>query len=78
MTRRISAALFILAAILSSAAIVSFIAMSLDNACWNRDDYEPEPAASAWMNILGVILFVVAASCSMGLRNESSRSTNRW
>jgi len=69
-TRGFSAALFILSAVTCSAAIVAFIGLSIDNTCWNREDYDPEPAASAWMDIAGAVLFVVAASCSMGFPKD--------
>merc|ERR550525_1279326 len=47
MVRKISAALFILAAVVTSAAFVSFLGISLHGTCWDGDDNAPQPGASA-------------------------------
>eukprot|EP00483_Globobulimina_turgida_P007390 UN07404 len=72
-TRQATCGFFIFAAISAATAFAGFLVMSKGHLCWDVDNTEVEMAASCWLDIAGLALFVVASIVTMGAKRNDDR-----
>eukprot|EP00486_Rosalina_sp_Unknown_P004232 CAMPEP_0201571758 /NCGR_PEP_ID=MMETSP0190_2-20130828/14705_1 /ASSEMBLY_ACC=CAM_ASM_000263 /TAXON_ID=37353 /ORGANISM="Rosalina sp." /LENGTH=156 /DNA_ID=CAMNT_0047996771 /DNA_START=177 /DNA_END=647 /DNA_ORIENTATION=- len=72
-TRKATCGFFISAGVSAAAAFAGFLIMSKDLPCWDVDNTDVDMAASCWLDIAALALFVLASIITMGAKRNNDR-----
>eukprot|EP01084_Bolivina_argentea_P090946 163794_1 len=72
-TRQATCGFFIFGGISAATAFAGYLIMSKDHICWDVNNTDVEMAASCWLDIAALAIFIVASIVTMGAKKKYER-----